>query len=119
MHQSPNVLVLQWDVHAMPRVTRCAFACTEGALLGQLDDNSKHNRHTLDLLKGFLASADPSLISSKVEKTSQTKGFSNSCCWDSLGSWPWLSLGFIPCIVESIFIAQTSRTWGLMEKSQL
>ena len=110
MHQSSNALVLPFYDHGTPRVARCAFPHREGALLGQLDDNRNLNRHALDLLKGCQASADPCLISSKLEKISQTKGFPNSCCWDSLGSWPWLGSGFIPGIAESIFIAQTSGT---------
>lgn len=119
MHQSPNALVLQFYVHGIPRVARCAFPCTEGALLGQLDDNGNLNRHTLDLLKSCQASADHYLISPELEKTSQTKGFPNSCCWDTRSSWPWLGSAFIPCIAESSFIALTGRTWDPVEQSHL
>lgn len=119
MHQSLNALVLQFYVHGTPRVARCAFPHTEGAWLGNLADNRNLNNHALDLLKGCQASADPRLISPKLEKTSQTKGFPKSCYWDSLGSMPWLGSGFVPCIAESICIAQTGRTWDPVEQSHL
>lgn len=79
MHQSPNVVVLPFHVHGTPRVARCAFPHREGALLGQLDDNRNLNRNTLDLLKECQVPADPCLISSKLEKASQTKEFPKSC----------------------------------------
>lgn len=122
MHQSSNAQVLPFYVHGTP-MARCPFPRRERAFLGQLD-NRILNRHTLDLLKGCQASAGPCLISSKLEKTSQTKGFPNSCCWflalvglmfcprycrEHLHSSDWQNLGSGGAILPVVPISDASQ----------